>query len=41
MGTWWLVRKKGSTEKWRISVRAFTQDKAYVLDSPEIVPAFN
>ena len=26
MGTWWLVRKKGSTEKWWISVRAFSQD---------------
>ena len=26
MGTWWLVREKGSTEKWWISVRAFSQD---------------
>jgi hypothetical protein len=26
MGTWWLVREKGSIEKWWISVRAFTQD---------------
>jgi hypothetical protein len=24
MGTWWLVREKGSTEKWWISVRAFS-----------------
>ena len=24
MSTWWLVREKGSTEKWRISVRAFS-----------------
>jgi hypothetical protein len=26
MGTWWLVREKGSTEKWWINVRAFSQD---------------
>ena len=26
MGTWWLVREKGRTEKWWISVRAFSQD---------------
>ena len=26
MGTWWLVREKGSTEKWWISVRAFSKD---------------
>ena len=26
MGTWWLVREKGSIEKWWISVRAFSQD---------------
>jgi hypothetical protein len=26
MGAWWLVREKGSTEKWWISVRAFSQD---------------
>jgi hypothetical protein len=26
MGIWWLVREKGSTEKWWISVRAFSQD---------------
>ena len=26
MGTWWLVLEKGSTEKWWISVRAFSQD---------------
>ena len=26
MGTWWLVREKGSTEKWWISVKAFTED---------------
>jgi len=26
MGTWWLVREKGSTEKWWISVRAFSRD---------------
>ena len=26
MGTWWLVREKGSTEKWWISVRACTLD---------------
>jgi hypothetical protein len=26
MGTWWLVREKGSMEKWWISVRAFSQD---------------
>ena len=26
MGTWWLVREKGSTEKWWISVRAFSPD---------------
>jgi hypothetical protein len=26
MSTWWLVREKGSTEKWWISVRAFSQD---------------
>src|ERR1700758_1633568 len=26
MGTWWLVREKGSTEKWWISVGAFYQD---------------
>ena len=26
MGTWWLVREKGSTVKWWISVRAFSQD---------------
>jgi hypothetical protein len=26
MSTWWLVRKEGSTEKWWISVRAFSQD---------------
>jgi hypothetical protein len=26
MGTWWLVREKGSTERWWISVRAFSQD---------------
>jgi hypothetical protein len=26
LGTWWLVREKGSTEKWWISVRAFSQD---------------
>jgi hypothetical protein len=25
-GSWWLVREKGSTEKWWISVRAFSQD---------------
>jgi hypothetical protein len=24
MSTWWLVREKGSTEKWWISVRAFS-----------------
>src|SRR5580704_9740497 len=24
MGAWWLVREKGSTEKWWISVRAFS-----------------
>jgi hypothetical protein len=26
MGTWWLVREKGSTEKWWINVRAFSQN---------------
>jgi hypothetical protein len=26
LGTWWLVREKGSIEKWWISVRAFSQD---------------
>ena len=26
MGTWWLVREKGSMEKWWISVRAFSKD---------------
>ena len=26
MGTLWLVRKKGSTETWWISVKAFSQD---------------
>ena len=26
MDTWWLVREKGSTEKWWISVRAFSKD---------------
>jgi hypothetical protein len=26
ISTWWLVREKGSTEKWWISVRAFSQD---------------
>jgi len=26
MNTWWLVREKGSTEKWWISVRAFSKD---------------
>jgi hypothetical protein len=26
LGTWWLVREQGSTEKWWISVRAFSQD---------------
>ena len=26
MGTWWLVHEKGSTEKWWINVRAFSQD---------------
>jgi len=26
MGTWWLVREKGSTEKWWINVRAFSQE---------------
>jgi hypothetical protein len=26
MSTWWLVREKGSTEKWWISVRTFSQD---------------
>ena len=26
MGTWWLIREKGSMEKWWISVRAFSQD---------------
>jgi hypothetical protein len=26
LGTWWLVREKGSVEKWWISVRAFSQD---------------
>jgi hypothetical protein len=26
MGTWWLVREKGSTEKWWISVRAFSAE---------------
>jgi hypothetical protein len=26
MGTWWLVREKGSTEKWWISVKAFSRD---------------
>ena len=25
-GTWWLVREKGSMEKWWISVRAFSED---------------
>jgi hypothetical protein len=25
-GTWWLVREKGSVEKWWVSVRAFSQD---------------
>jgi hypothetical protein len=24
--TWWLVREKGSTEKWWISVRAFSEE---------------
>jgi hypothetical protein len=26
MGTWWLVREKGGTEKWWINVRAFSQN---------------
>jgi hypothetical protein len=26
LGTWWLVREKGSVEKWWISVRAFSQE---------------
>ena len=26
LSTWWLVREKGSTEKWWISVRTFSQD---------------
>ena len=26
MGTWWLVREKGRTEKWWINVRAFSQN---------------
>jgi hypothetical protein len=26
MSTWWLVREEGSTEKWWISVRAFSPD---------------
>ena len=26
MGTWWLIREKGSMEKWWISVRAFSKD---------------
>jgi hypothetical protein len=26
MGIWWLVREKGSTEKWWINVRAFSQN---------------
>ena len=26
MGTWWLVREKGSTETWWISVKAFSQN---------------
>ena len=26
MSTWWLVREKGSTEKWWINVRAFSQN---------------
>jgi hypothetical protein len=26
MSTWWLVREKGSTEKWWVSVRAFSQE---------------
>jgi hypothetical protein len=26
MSIWWRVREEGSTEKWWISVRAFSQD---------------
>jgi hypothetical protein len=26
MSTWWLVREKGSTEKWWLSVRAFSAE---------------
>ena len=26
LGAWWLVREQGSTEKWWINVRAFSQD---------------
>jgi hypothetical protein len=26
LGTWWLVREKGSTQKWWISVQAFSED---------------
>ena len=26
MGAWWLIREKGSMEKWWISVKAFSQD---------------
>ena len=26
MGAWWLIREKGSTEKWWISVKAFSQE---------------